>query len=158
MLSTLPAPARDRARVEWRQHGLTMLPLGSLFSAVRIPGGLIAGLAGTAQAAQLDNFLRETLGGPVICDPHFLRYYALVPASMPKTWHQALDDWRTVDVDCLGRGSCLGVPRLDAVEWRQPRASYWSVPMDSAAMLCPPMEVARLIAAGWRHVAPEADA
>ena len=151
MLSTLPAPNRDRARREWRQNKVTLLPLGSLFSAVRIPGALVAGLAGTAQAAELDDFLRETLdGGPVICDPHFLRYYALVPASMPRTWHQALDDWRTVDVDCLGRGSCLGVPRLDAVEWRQPRASYWSVPMDSAAMLCSPPAVARLITAGRR--------
>ena len=159
MLSTLPAPNRDRARREWRQNKVTLLPLGSLFSAVRIPGALVAGQAGTAQAAELDDFLRETLdGGPVICDPHFLRYYALVPASMPRTWHQALDDWRTLDVDCLGRGSYLGVPRLDAVEWPRPRASYWSVSMDSAAMLCSPMDVARLIAAGWHRAAPRTDA
>ncbi|WP_234325504.1 hypothetical protein [Streptomyces sp. NRRL S-146] len=159
MLSTLPAPARDRARVEWRQHGVTMLPLGSLFSAVRIPRALIAGLADSNENARLDNFLRVALdGGPVICDPHFLRYYALVPASMPRTWHQALDDWRTQDVDCLGRGSYLGVPQPDAVEWTCPRATYWSVPMDSPAALCAPMDVARMIATGWRHVAPEPDA
>ncbi|MEU0189439.1 hypothetical protein ABZ250_06185 [Streptomyces afghaniensis] len=32
----------------------------------------------------------------------------------------------------------------------QALASYWSVPMDSAAALCTPLTVARLIAAG-RH-------
>lgn len=159
LLATLPAPDRGRARQEWLQHDVTMLPLGSLFSAVRIPGALIAALAGSAEPAQLDTFLRGTLdGGPVICDPLFLRYYALVPASMPRTWHQALDDWRTQDVDCLGRGSYLGVPRPDVVEWARPRATYWSVPMESPAMLCSPMDVARMIAAGWHHVAPEPDA
>jgi hypothetical protein len=117
LLATLPASNRDRARLEWQQHEVTMLPLGSLFSAVRIPGALVAALAGSAEPAHLDEFLRETLdGGPVICDPHFLRYYALVPASMPRTWHRALDDWRARGVDCLGRGTYLGVPRPDAVE------------------------------------------
>ncbi|MFF5958487.1 hypothetical protein [Streptomyces luteogriseus] len=157
-MATLPASCRSRARQEWLQHDVTMLPLGALFSAVRIPGALIAALAGSAEPAQLDKFLCETLdGGPVICDPHFLRYYALVPASMPRTWRKALDDWRTQDVDCLGRGSYLGVPRPDAVEWSRPRATYWSVPMDSPAALCAPMDVARMIAAGWWHVAPERD-
>ena len=159
LLATLPASHRSRARQEWLQHEVTLLPLGSLFSAVRIPGALVAALARSTEPERLDEFLRETLdGGPVICDPHFLRYYALVPASMPRTWHQALDDWRTQDVDCLGRGSYLGVPRPDAVEWARPRATYWSVPMDSPAALCAPMDVARLIATGWRHVAPEPDA
>jgi hypothetical protein len=159
LLATLAAPSRARARQEWLQHDVTLLPLGSLFSAVRIPGALIAALAGSAEPARLDEFLCESLeGGPVICDPLFLRYYALVPASMPRTWHKALDDWRTVEVDCLGRGSYLGVPRPDVVEWARPRASYWSVPMDSPAALCSPIGVARLVAAGWRHAAPEPDA
>lgn len=159
LLATLPAPHRDRARLEWQQHQVTMLPLGSLFSAVRIPGQLLAALTGSTESAELDQFLRETLdGGPVICDPHFRRYYALVPASMPRTWHQALDDWRAMDVDCLGRNWHLGVPKVDAVEWTRPRATYWSVPMDSPAALCSPMDVARLIAAGRQRVATEPDA
>lgn len=159
LLATLPASARDRARLEWQQHEVAMLPLGGLFSAVRLPGALVAAVAGSAEPDRLDQFLRETLdGGPVICDPHFLRYYALVPASMPRTWHQALDDWRAVDVDCLGRNSYLGVPRLDAAGWPRPHASYWSVPMDSPAVLCPPMQVARLIAAAWSRMTPDPDA
>jgi hypothetical protein len=154
LLATLPAPSRDRARLEWEQHQVTLLPLGTLFSAVRIPGRLLVALTGITEAPKLDQFLRETLdGGPVICDPRFRRYYALVPASMPRTWHQALDDWRAMDVDCLGRGSYLGVPRVDAVQWTRPRATYWSAPMDSPSTLCSPVEVARLIAAG-RHCTP----
>ncbi|GAA2317598.1 hypothetical protein GCM10010234_74660 [Streptomyces hawaiiensis] len=154
LLATLPAPSRDRARLEWDQHQVTLLPLGTQFSAVRIPGHLLVALTGITEAPKLDQFLRETLdGGPVICDPHFRRYYALVPASMPRTWHQAFDDWRAMDVDCLGRGSYLGVPRVDAVQWTRPRATYWSAPLDSPSMLCSPVEVARLIAAG-RHCMP----
>ncbi|WP_039932867.1 hypothetical protein [Streptomyces viridochromogenes] len=154
LLATLPAPSRDRARLEWDQYQVTLLPLGTLFSAVRIPGRLLVALTGIAEGSELDRFLRETLdGGPVICDPYFHRYYALVPASMPRTWHQALDDWRAMDVDCLGRGSYLGVPRVDAVQWTRRRATYWSTPMDSPSTLCSPVEVARLIAAG-RHCMP----
>ncbi|MFJ8465447.1 hypothetical protein [Streptomyces swartbergensis] len=69
---------------------------------------------------------------------------------MPRTWSQAVDDWRSLDVDCLGHGSYLGVPRVDAVECTRARAPDWSVPMGSAATLCRPLKVARLIAAG-RH-------
>ncbi|MFC9682584.1 hypothetical protein [Streptomyces sp. NPDC056948] len=151
LLATLPAPSRDRARLEWQQHHVAMLPLGILFSAVRIPGRLVVALTDSTEASELDEFMRHTLDdGPVICDPRHLRYYALVPASMPRRWRQAVDDWRPLDVECLGQGSYLGVPRADAVRYTPARATYWSVPMDSAATLCRPLKVARLIAAG-RH-------
>jgi hypothetical protein len=159
LLSTLPAPGRARARLEWEQHDVAMLPLGTLFSAVRIPGRLMGALTASPAPAQLDSFLGEALdGGPVICDPHHDRYYAVVPASMPTTWHEAVDEWRTLDVDCLGRGSYLGVPRPDIIGATRSRATYWSVPMDSVAMLCRPLTVARLIAAGRHCLAAEAEA
>lgn len=137
-----------------------MLPLGTLFSAVRIPGRLVEALAGTTGRPEIDTFLGQVLeGGPVICDPHGHRYYALVRASVPVTWHEAVDDWRVVDVDCLGRGTYLGVPRVDAVAYNtQTRASYWSVPMPSPAELCAPLRVARLIAAASHQLAEEQDA
>ncbi|MDQ0749149.1 hypothetical protein QF034_003380 [Streptomyces africanus] len=159
LLATLPPAFRDRARWEWQQHRVAMLPLGGLFSALRIPECLLAALSTSTEAGCLNEFLAEALGGgPVICDPRFSRYYALLPASMPATLHQMAEAWRALDVDCLGHGSYLGVPRLDAVNREQALASYWSVPMDSAAVLCTPLAVARLIAAGRRCLETEPEA
>ncbi|MFF5004702.1 hypothetical protein ACFY3G_17950 [Streptomyces phaeochromogenes] len=151
LLSTLPEPDRSRARAHWAENKVALLNLGALFSAIRIPGRLVLALADTMVPTEADRFLSEALDGPVICDPKGIRYYALVPASTPRKWHRAVDDWRLLGVEMLGRDTFLGVPRMDAVEM-DPRtsASYWSVPMSSAAMLCQPLNVARLIAAG-RH-------
>jgi hypothetical protein len=149
---------RDRTRMEWQEHGVAMLPLGARFSAIRLPGRLVYALAGTDARADADAFLEQALDGPVICDQHHPRYYALVSASVPVTWRQAAGEWRTVDVDCLGRGTILGVPRVDAVGSNSgPYASYWSVPMPSAGILCAPLQVARLIAAAqvMLHEEPE---
>lgn len=153
LLSTCAPAGRDRARTEWQTHGVALLPLGTLFSAVRLPGALVQALAASRDPEDIDPFLEEALkDGPVICDPQGSRYYALVPASVPRTWRKAVDDWRAHDVDCLGRESYLGVPRVDAVEY-QPYGSYWAVPMSSAALLCGPLDVARLIAAGVHRLA-----
>jgi hypothetical protein len=142
-------------RLEWEQHHVAMLPLGTLFSAVRIPGRLVQAVAASTDPEDIDPVLEETLEGPVICDPHGPRYYALVPASMPRTWRAAADDWRVADVDALGRGTYLGVPRLDAVVLCPGAASYWSVQMSGPGALCAPLVVARLIAAGVHRLADE---
>lgn len=151
LLSTQPAASHDRIRTEWQEHTVALLPLGTLFSAVRLPENLVlaAGRCGW-EPAHVDAFLDEVLdGGPVICDPPGHRYYALVPAGMPAKWRQAAEEWQALGVDCLGRDAYLGVPRVDAVEFdTRACVSYWSVPMSSAAMLCAPLDVARLIAAG----------
>ncbi|MFD5251347.1 hypothetical protein ACFWM5_00690 [Streptomyces bobili] len=159
LLSTLPRDARDRARREWGEHRIAMLPLGTLFSAVRLPAHLVHAVAGGVRpSATVDAFLDEALdGGPVICDPNGRWYYLLVPGSTPRTWHQAVDEWRNQEVDCLGRESYLGVPRLDVTERDSAVASYWSVPMSSAATLCAPLTVARLIAAAAHALGTEAD-
>lgn len=161
LLSTLGEHGRDHAREEWDKNGVALLPLGTLFSAVRIPGHLVHTLAGTDSLEDVDAFLAHALdGGPVICNRNGARYYALVKASLPVTWYRAVDDWRaSADVDCLGRGSFLGVPRSDAVgPTSGPWESYWSMPMTSPAVLCPPLSVARLIAAAQFQIgeAPEA--
>jgi hypothetical protein len=155
LLSTLETTdSRARARGEWKDHGVALLPLGGLFSAVRIPADLVQAVAASTRPDDIDTFLADALnGGPVICDLHQARYYALVPASVPRTWRQAADDWRVQDVDTLGRGTHLGVPRLDATTYAGPFVSYWSVPMPSMAVLCPPLAVARLIADGVHQLA-----
>ncbi|WP_333743848.1 hypothetical protein [Streptomyces ardesiacus] len=146
-----------QARAEWARHNVALLPCGTLFSAVRIPGRLVQAVAASTDPADIDLVLAEVLdGGPVICDPHGPRYYALVPGGMPRTWRAAADDWRVADVDVLGRGTYLGVPRLDAVDFAAAgTASYWSVPMESAGVLCAPLAVARLIAAGVHQLAED---
>ncbi|MGF1342966.1 hypothetical protein ACQSMD_23130 [Streptomyces flavovirens] len=138
------------AREEWQEHKIALFPLGTLFSAVRIPGHLVSAAARTADLQEIDAFLDEVLsGGPVVCDAYGLRYYALVPGRVPRTWQAAADEWRTQDVDCLGCGTYLGVPRLDIVDhYARGGRSYWAVPMPSAGVLCAPLSVARLIAAG----------
>ncbi|WP_254876261.1 hypothetical protein [Streptomyces sp. CAI-85] len=146
------------ARKQWRELGAAMLPLGGLISAVRIPARLVHAVAGTAVPADVDEFLEHALdGGPVVCVLHGgPRYYALVPGSMPRTWHDAAEEWRAVEVDCLGRDALLGVPPVTRVDhdpatW----ASYWSVPMASAGELCAPLSVARLVAAGVHWIREE---
>ncbi|MFF2213680.1 hypothetical protein [Streptomyces antibioticus] len=159
LLSTLPDQrGREVARKQWRELGAAMLPLGGLFSAVRIPARLVHAVAGTVVPADVDEFLEHALdGGPVICVLHGgRRYYALVPGSMPRTWHDAAEEWRAVEVDCLGRDALLGVPPVtrvdhDPVTW----ASYWSVPMAAAGELCAPLSVARLVAAGVHRLGEE---
>ncbi|MFI8216731.1 hypothetical protein [Streptomyces sp. NPDC085932] len=104
----------------------------------------------------MDTFLAETLGGgPVVCDPRFSRYYALVSAGLPETLRQVANAWTALDVHCLGRDSYLGVPRPDVARRDHTLASYWSVPMDSATELCALVAVARLIATGWQCLDPE---
>jgi hypothetical protein len=158
LLSTHSAPSR--ARLEWKENQATLLPLGTLFSAVRIPERLVLAAADLDEGDEVGDFLNRVLdGGPVICDPHQRWYYALVPGSMPATWKSAAQTWVQLGVECLGRGTYLGVPRVD-IDQFDPQAcvSYWSVPMSSAALLCDPLDVARLIAAAQRRIGEEQDA
>ncbi|WP_240982516.1 hypothetical protein [Streptomyces sp. S3(2020)] len=135
---------------------MALLALGTLFSAVRLPGELVLA-AGRCrpELVQVDDFLDEALdGGPVICDPVGPRYYALVPVGVPIAWHAAAEEWRALDVACLGGGTYLGVPRVDAVRFdQQTHTSYWSVPLSPEFALCTPLAVARIIAAGQASVA-----
>ncbi|MFM9563233.1 MULTISPECIES: hypothetical protein [Streptomyces] len=158
LLATHAAP--DRARMEWQQANVALLPLGTLLSAVRIPAPMVVAVAGSEDPEALDAFLDQALdGGPVICDPGGRRYYALVPGTMPERWRNAAEEWRTLGVDCLGRDTYLGVPTVWAVGFDpQTMASYWSVPMPSAGELCEPLAVARLIAAGQSRLAERAEA
>ncbi|MFH0176306.1 hypothetical protein ACIA6D_12925 [Streptomyces cacaoi] len=159
-LSTLPGPARDRARQEWEKYRLAVLPLGTLFSAVRLPGCLVPTVVGSGiPSGEVDRFLSMALhSGPVICDPHGQRYYALVPADMPHAWRRAAERWRTQGVRCLGQGAYLGLPRVDVDQPSMATASYWSVPMASAATLCVPLDVAQLIGGGRWHESGEGQA
>ncbi len=144
--------ARDRARMEWHEVGVTMLPCGVLFSAVRITERLVHAACGTDQTEVVNAYLAHTLlGGPAIHDPRRARYYTLVPAG-------AAAKWRSVrDAEGLGRGCYLGVPRPDLTTY-DPQAwhPYWSVPMLSAGGLCGPEAVSQLVAFGRFRLSSEA--
>lgn len=161
LLSTLDAPRRDRARMEWDKHEVALLPLGGLFSAVRIPERVVHAVARTDRPQMVAAFLAVALDeGPVIHDAASRRYYALVPATMPERWHEAAEVWRTeFGVECLGRGTHLGVPEAsrEALD-EATRACYWAVRMPSLGVLCAPQAVARMIAAAARRLAPESGA
>ena len=159
LLSTLPAPRREQARVHWQTGGVALLPLGTLLAAVRLPGALVHAVAASTKPEDVDAVLDEALqGGPVICDQHRQRYYVLVPASVPRTWRDAARDWRTDGVEVLGRAAYLGVPSMDAVTAASGVESYWAVPMESAGVLGTPLRVARLIAHGVHQLAEAAKA
>lgn len=129
---------------------MALLPLGTLFSAVRIPGEVIQAVAFSTELGTIDAFLKDALTeGPVICDPYANRYYALVAGSSSSAWRPMARDRLTRQIDCLGRGAYLGVPRPDAVEFTgRETPSYWSVPMPSAAVLCDLLDVVQLISTG----------
>lgn len=148
-------PTPSAAREEWDgADGVALLSLGTLFSAVRIPRWVVLSAIRLEEACShtLNQFLSEMLwGGPVICDQHAQRYYALVPADMPLRWHKASGDWARLGVEILGHGTLLGVPRLPAEDQiGPPPASYWAVPMRRPGEVCEPIGVARLIAAAAR--------
>ncbi|MFD3453313.1 hypothetical protein ACFWVC_14155 [Streptomyces sp. NPDC058691] len=136
---------------EWATSGFTLLECGTLFSAVRIPADLVHAAAQSVEPVDVDAFLLQALsGGPVIVDPHRQRFYALVPDSTSLRWD-------VLGTLCLGRSSCLGVPRPDLTEPQRDR-SYWSVPMDSPGDLCVPGEVMQMIERGRALPLPGAEA
>jgi hypothetical protein len=135
----LLSAAQDAHRVqqEWDERHMAMLSCGTLFAAVRIPAAIVQAAGQSTDLDALDRYLAEALlDGPVICDQYAGWYYALVPASTAGRWD-------VPDSTCLGVGSTLGVPRPGMR--REDRARvYWSVPMDSAGMLCSPHAVSML--------------
>ncbi|MFJ6743157.1 hypothetical protein ACIQOU_30315 [Streptomyces sp. NPDC091279] len=159
LLGALRDDTVGRAHREWRRLGAIVLPLGELFSAVRLPQTLVNAIAHTAgpigDLEAVDEVLREALDeAPVICDTRYGRWYVLVPPSMPTTWSVAAEEWAASDIEVLGHGTCLGVPPTTATTYDdRTGAGYWSVPMGRPGELCSPLMLARMIAAGVRRIA-----
>ncbi|MFD5741299.1 hypothetical protein ACFXJM_08275 [Streptomyces massasporeus] len=103
---------------------LALIPLGWRFEAVRISQAVVQRAVGSGTPPVARARLAHRLdGGPVIHDPGFCRYYALVPPGTAKTWC-------TPVAECLGEGTYLGVPRVDRIGLdAHTRVSYWAVPM-----------------------------
>lgn len=144
--ATLRAFAVD----EWKTGGVTALQCGTLFAAVRIPAAVVHAAAGTEVLSEVDEYLRGAVhGGPVIYGANGQQYYALVPASIQRTW-------TVPGTAVVGRGDYLGVPSPDLVRYPGRAGSYWSVPMDSPAVLCTQGAVSQLALTGRYRMAAAA--
>ncbi|MFJ6014438.1 hypothetical protein [Streptomyces sp. NPDC092952] len=147
----LAASHSEKARREWSSFGLALLRCGVLFSAVRIPATLIYAAAGTEEPDAVRGFLAEVLdGGPVFHDVGGRQFYALTPASTPRSW-------RFVAAECLDSDTFLGVPATDLTEFAPQYPAYWVVPMDGPGSLCAPADVARLVLIGYRAAQKNAE-
>ncbi|WP_234310763.1 MULTISPECIES: hypothetical protein [unclassified Streptomyces] len=137
-------PSPDTALGEWNSAAnLALIPLGRFFEAVRLPEPIVHGAVAAADPYTVSDRLGRCLGGgPVIHDPGFRRYYALVPPGTARTWREPA-------VECLGDGTYLGVPRSDRTEYdEQTQASYWPVPMTRPGRLSSAVDVLALVMAG----------
>lgn len=136
-------PSPSMVRNEWSSAAqLALIPVGRIFDAVRLPGEIVHAAAQSDESSAIGTRLAEYICGPVIHDPGWGRYYALVPpGTAPK--------WRAQGTECLSEGTYLGVPRTDHTELdERTQASYWSVPMSQPGRLCSPADVLALVTVG----------
>jgi hypothetical protein len=137
-------PSPDAAVGEWNSAArLAVIPLGRVFEAVRLAESIVHRAIAVADPYTVSCRLRRCLGGgPVIHDPGFRRYYALVPPGTAGTWREPA-------AECLGDGTYLGVPRSDRVEFdERTRVSYWAVRVTRPERLCAAVDVRALVMAG----------
>ncbi|MEV6947053.1 hypothetical protein AB0N07_34850 [Streptomyces sp. NPDC051172] len=146
-------PVPQRARAEWSNQAVALLPLGGLFAAVRLPGELVHAAVNSEDASQVASALDALLQGPVIHDHRTTgpTYYALINWGAGVI--QQMD--HNEDAPCLSTGTYLGVPRIDR---REPPGTYWVVPPRYDGDLCRPGAVRSLIAKGRRTLALHATA
>ncbi|MER8219679.1 hypothetical protein ABTZ58_03595 [Streptomyces sp. NPDC094143] len=159
LLSAHPNPST--ARQEWDRGDVALLPLGTQFSAIRIPREVVLSAIRLEEAhdGTLNKFLAQMLwDGPVISDQHGRRYYALVPPDTALVWHKEASGWNRLGVEILDRDLQLGVPRpaLDN-RMRTSGSSYWAVPMTRPDELCEPIAVAHLVSVAVRMHTPSTD-
>lgn len=132
-----------RAREEWETEGVTPLRCGGMFCALRVPVPLVEAVAGETDPPKVDAVLREVLNGA----PSFrcnlgCSYYVLVRPTVAAWW-----DGRT-EVECIGRGLELGVPRPDFVGYPGYTVSYWAVPMTRPSQLGCGEDVTQMVSYG----------
>lgn len=134
----------EQVRTAWREHGIAVLPIGSLFDAIRLPEELVHAAVGDRALGQAhtDFALGVHLEGPAIHDGHGKNYYAIVPAGTVHEWRST-----ALGVECLGRGTHLGVPALNIIEYQPTHPVYWAA-VDPRPGHCDPASVALLVRIG----------
>ncbi|GGO59047.1 hypothetical protein [Streptomyces lasiicapitis] len=127
-------PVPRQAVSEWSNHGITLLPLGERFDAIRVPGRLIHAAVGSNRADVVEQALDDWLHGPVVCDTRTGSgcYYVLVAPDA--VWEGPGDRLRT--------GTYLAVPRIGK---KVSPVTYWAVPPPRRGQLCDPAHLAALL-------------
>jgi hypothetical protein len=121
--------------------GISVLPLGRLFDAVRVPDDTIHHAAGSSDPAEVSERLAAYLpGGAVIHDPIHRRYYCLTPPGTTSSW-------AATTAECLGAGTHLGVPHPDRTT-PHPHDPYWILPLERPGGLCAVCTVLALVMVG----------
>ncbi|MFE2047323.1 hypothetical protein ACFXAS_02260 [Streptomyces sp. NPDC059459] len=134
-------PDPERARREWATQSVALLPLGERFAAVRLPARVVHAAVQAQDRSRVAVTLGELLGGSIIHDSRVGggTYYALIQVHAALVW--AYEDIAV----CLGRGTYLGVPRIDR---QQPPGTYWVVPPRYEGDLCAPRAIIALMRDG----------
>ncbi|MFI5617539.1 hypothetical protein [Streptomyces sp. NPDC051567] len=149
-----------QVRAEWRERGISVLPVGHRFDAVRLPEPLVhaavhpavhaAGAPAGPCRAPAGTGLAGHLDGPVIHDGRGRTYYALVPPGTATTWRAAAPG-----VTCLGPGTHLGVPAEGLLEYHPAHPVHWTA-ATTRRRHCDPASVALLVRAGTARLAEAA--
>ncbi|MGW6526801.1 hypothetical protein [Streptomyces venezuelae] len=126
-----------KARLEWAEQGIALLPLGTRFNSVCLPASLVYEAVGTGDLNTVAATLAELLGGPVIHNRVQHRYHALVECSPTQRWMREYSE-----APMLGIGHHLSVPASDL---RGPTGLYWAVRPRIVGDLCPVRSVAALV-------------
>lgn len=143
-------PSPERARREWATQGVALLPLGERFAAVRMPARVVHAAVRSEDEGRVAVALGESLGGSIIHDRLVSggTYYALVQGHAALAW--AYENIAA----CLGRGTYLGVPRIDR---QGPPGTYWVVPPRYEGDLCAPRAITALMGEGQTRLARQAE-
>lgn len=132
--SCLSEPAN--AHAEWQDHGVAVLPLGASFEAVV-----------SSDRRLVDIALARALEGPVIHDSRGRNYYALVEPGTSDRWSARSP------VECLSRGTHLGVPDTTVDRPSEGRPIYWASPPAPGAYFCRTAAVQLLVPIGAARIA-----
>lgn len=121
-------PDPGRAQLWMSQTRIVMLPLGSLFDAVRVP------------TAVGESIVDAGLEGPVVRDPRGSVDYFLVPPGTAGIW---VTPKGVADVTCLGTATWLTVPSLPVTT---PPGAHWIQAPDGSGQLVDPERLADALA------------
>lgn len=142
----LAHPLPDRARREWADSHVALIPLGRRFDAIRVPAERIHAAVGSNEQEVVAAALTDWLQGPVVRDLRSSHgpYYVLVAPSA--VWNG--------DEERLSVGAYLGVPRVGHIAYLM----TWVVAPQRPGNLCATTRLRALLtladAAPLRTVAP----